>query len=434
MTSSNTDIFKYFEQQEKDYVSLKQSSLFNEDSRLIIQRDLPDIDECDKLMSLTGADNDIICQNLFTLMSCCAGDSITYWDSMSVHAQYDLIASNFNHLYESMLIDSYFVHSLFKCPEFGSGPTKKWPDFYEAYVTNKRNVTCTTTFKATNKATKAMTPEYLNHCYFGKQVAARFLEAKRIINNYANPLWIEPCKLKSGETVSGLLDTIRRGLYSVDIFSKCKKLWQSRNNKKKKEEKLSLEELSKAIVETADEELNVMLNQCKKHFPDWWLSFFLLSLPADLRCMKSFNTRTNRIDPQEAPLLDSPMGTGPDRAARRLQQRQSGLERSRPLSALGDEDISQDSSTKKCKRSSNDEPIKIEYVIRLPKDEPDKREILQQQIQLLDVIIRDSSPDEASYYRDIKRKYCLTLFEENKQALIEMSSSDCTTPVLDRSV
>lgn len=116
MTTNNIDTFKYFEQQEKDYVSLKQRALFDGEYRLIIDRDTPVVDECEKLMSLAGVDNDMICTNIFTLMCCCAGDSIKGWETMNLVAQYDTIAVNFENLYESMLIDSYFIDSLFKSP------------------------------------------------------------------------------------------------------------------------------------------------------------------------------------------------------------------------------------------------------------------------------------------------------------------------------
>mmetsp|Transcript_13275 Transcript_13275/g.19993 ORF Transcript_13275/g.19993 Transcript_13275/m.19993 type:complete len:463 (+) Transcript_13275:120-1508(+) len=434
MTTNNIDTFKYFEQQEKDYVSLKQRALFDGEYRLIIDRDTPVVDECEKLMSLAGVDNDMICTNIFTLMCCCAGDSIKGWETMNLVAQYDTIAVNFENLYESMLIDSYFIDSLFKSPEFGSGPVKKWPAYFESYVSNKKSTTHTPTFKATNKATKAMTPVHLNHCYFGKQVADRYVEAKRVINNHANPLWIEPCKLQSGETVSGLLDTIRRGLYAIDVFSKCKKRLQSRNNKKKKEEKLSSEELSKAIVEASDDELNSLLNQPREHFPDWWLSFYLLSLPADIRCRKSFNTCTKLIDPQEALLFDSSMGSESGRAARRLRQRQIGSAKRNHLNSYGDEDKVVGSSTKKTKTSVKEELLRHQHTVHITKDEHpilQRKEVIEQQMDLVDKLIRTSSPETAAYYEGQRRQLYTALYEANHQFLFGSSNGpmDFTTPI-----
>ena len=78
---------------------------------------------------------------------------------------------------------------------------KTWPAGFLRYVADKKKKAIPKAFERTKKIKDLPLDIKKNHL-FGCHVSGIYKEAKKVINNQLNPLWIPPSQLKSGNYIS----------------------------------------------------------------------------------------------------------------------------------------------------------------------------------------------------------------------------------------
>jgi hypothetical protein len=242
--------------------------------------DLEDTDDLEVMVKLAGDGNNgkkSMCKNLFNFISCLAGESLDI-SGMTTLDQYQNFYIKF-----VMWIENMHVKEEFKTGILKLFPGRKLPDYFEAHVAAMKCTPTSTWIKA--NGARMLSPEQLRNAKFGCTIKAAFDACKRDINGFANPLWIPPQKLPSGVSVYGYNYFMRRQLWPVraqELAANSVKQAFLRDNKN---EKYVKKDHFGAIVERAQQS-----PFDKLWYPEYWLSFLFLGMPAGDNVRDSFKS------------------------------------------------------------------------------------------------------------------------------------------------
>lgn len=125
--------------------------------------------------------------------------------------------------------------------------------------------------------------------FFGADVYNTAYDVKQRVTNTMNPLYVAPEDLRSGETPSAMLQAIRKAVYTPDALSRAKRSVSAKVVRLKKAGKLPSDFIEDIEIKKRFDEIIATFDP-DEWFPNYWLSFVLLSLPAGDRCIDSFQT------------------------------------------------------------------------------------------------------------------------------------------------
>ena len=124
--------------------------------------------------------------------------------------------------------------------------------------------------------------------YCGSQILDTARAAKREITNRLNPKWISPADLKSGETPTAVMSALRRSLWEPECYMKAKLNVKSAIYRKA-EYTVAPDFVEAVHVERITNEK--VLAMTFDWYPDYWLSFVLLSVPAGNMCLYMWDNK-----------------------------------------------------------------------------------------------------------------------------------------------
>jgi hypothetical protein len=273
--TSNVELIAFLKK--NDYTGFKK--------KLNLPTDLEDNDDLEimtKLMDGKGSGGaKALFKNLFNFLCCLAGESI---DPVPMTTTNQFI--NFNTKFV------YWLSDLSMKEEFSSGilryfPNRELPESFARYVETMQ-VVPTPKWVKTN-GIERLGVEQQTQVKFGSIVKAHFDLCKREINGNANPLWIHPTKLPSGVSEYAYLYFIRKELWpqrALELAKNAAKAAYTRQ-KRKRTATTNADDSSESQVETPEARMQQYAFD-PNWYPDWWLVFLYMGIPADNRCRDSF--------------------------------------------------------------------------------------------------------------------------------------------------
>ena len=206
---------------------------------------------------------------LFNFVCCVAGESLTKATLGGVELlkqykiQFDLAIQTASKRAEFInCILAFFPHNDFD-------------DSFKRYVIDLSNRSPGEKFIKSKKLSDSDS-EVQKTVFFGETIRLRHKDAKKEINNFVNPLWIEPSKLPSGFNRSSLLYSIRKRLWPKKAFDLAKLSVQKEFSRTNKGTNIkfrldrSIEQVKAKITEKVFD-INF--------YPSWWLVFIYLGRP-----------------------------------------------------------------------------------------------------------------------------------------------------------
>lgn len=287
-------------------------NLFDEDGRIIIAKNKEDVMEMDKLFTTWATSPEIVINNLFAFLASIAMDNIKQSSTASFFELFPMIVDKFDESIITSKMDSFYVKQIFYSPIFGESKdvVRTWPAEFLSFINDKRIAMPSKNWLSKNVKVKNLPDTALQKKhYFGYQLWTIADKVKREITNKLNKLFIPKSKLKSGETPSALMDAIRfmmRNVFAIEtartrVKSKLTKLkFIARSNSGLTEEEKQIE-VDKVVTEfNMEDEIKQkteIIYQGLTHnwFPDCWISYFALSVPAYERCIPSFQTNAKEV-------------------------------------------------------------------------------------------------------------------------------------------
>ena len=257
-------------------------------SKLNLPRDLEDNDDVVLMMNMMqskgkGPSKPLLFKNLFNLLCCLAGESLDR-GSMGLTDQYLNFNTQFVFWLEHLALKEEFTSDLLR-----HFPDKELPVGFNEYVQLMEAVP--TVKWITSLGIQNMPVDKQNKMKFGSIVKSHFDAAKREINNNANPLWISPSKLPSGVSEYAYTYFIRQELWPQQAFAKAKNAMKTAVARVKRYEKTKKNKTKKGPVEVED--VRPIEERLRDYpfepswYPDWWLTFLFLGLPAGNKCRDS---------------------------------------------------------------------------------------------------------------------------------------------------
>jgi hypothetical protein len=217
----------------------------------------------------------ILHDNLFTLLSCLAGESVT-----------DRTNSTPTGLKNFALEFEYWMNNVEKKPHIYEEllchfPDKCWPPAFIAYVEGIRSSDPHLTFVKTRKI-EEYSLEDRKLFFFGEKVKTEYNSTRREINHYFNPYWIDPAHLPQGASRTGLLLAIRKKYWPVRAWELAKNAIQQKYKRTNPGLKFSMAEHENTIhIKSSDYPFN------PQYYPPIWLSFVYAGLPSGAHCLNS---------------------------------------------------------------------------------------------------------------------------------------------------
>jgi hypothetical protein len=229
---------------------------------LNVPDDLEEKDDLDIMVSGTSASmNRTLCKNLYFFICSLAGSNVSE-SAMCAEKKFLLFCDQFQLMFENMSTMEEHIFGVLK-----SFKKKKLPKVFKKFVGELKvepSKCWITRYRFDGKS-----PEELKRLKFGHMVRDVFEECKKCINGVANPLWICQNDLPSKISVYAYYYFMRLQMWPAKARERA--LYRSRMGKMRKLEK-SKDSRPESDNGVAEFDIN--------WYPDWWLAFMFLGLPA----------------------------------------------------------------------------------------------------------------------------------------------------------
>jgi hypothetical protein len=251
--------------------------------KLKLPSDLEDSDDLEIMVQLSEAKGNgnigakTLFKNMFNVLCCLAGESL---DSNPMQSNDQLLnfSVKFTFWLENIELKEEFAETLLRF-----FPNRKLPPSFVQYVSTMYTTPTAKWIKDQRVQNKS--PEQQKQIKFGSIVKSHYDLCKKELNGTANPLWISPSKLPSGVSMYAYMVFMRKQIWPARAYDLAENA--VRQAFKRDNPSATYSKKDHAAIIQGKAALNVF----DMHwFPDWWLPFVFLGLPAGNNARDSFNS------------------------------------------------------------------------------------------------------------------------------------------------
>jgi hypothetical protein len=236
-----------------------------------VEKNYPEQDQMQLVLAASktcSSNMKMACENLFTFVSLLAVTTGSK-DGMSTIDKLENVALKFDFWMKNCILQEQHREGILHL-----FPESRWPQDFITHCNVLQDVDPSTTWLKSHHLEKSEKPlSYLKKVCFGYKVREAFKEGRKLINSYANVMWIDPNDLPSGTNVSALLLSIRRRMwYSIKASSLAEAA--IRQDFKRNKQAFKKSDHGQAIAARA-----LSYDFQESYFPQWWLTFIYLGYP-----------------------------------------------------------------------------------------------------------------------------------------------------------
>ena len=351
-------------------------------------------------------------KNLFDFLCCLAGCSL---DSagMSIVDQYLNLDIQFAFWLRDLHLSQEMVRGVLRL-----FPGNRLPDYFLKHVDLMTTAPSRNWIKS--HGIDDLSVEKQTKCKFGSIVKSHFETCKKEINRQANPLWINPVNLPSGVSAYAYLYFIRTQLWpakALECAEYSVKQAFVRGQKDKEKKGGVTAKYKKSEHMTAISAKAAALPFEPNWFPDWWLTFLFLGMPAKDHARDCFLSG-NAVRSNEAYMSIRDLGRTSRRNRRGIDKllASTGPEMS-PISSIRTSDETMDTKRQRLDVCVHNNSIS-EYQKKSSEIQRIRRLIIESLKSQLDTMERMKFPKNHEKYLQVATKL-LEQQEEESNALLQ---------------